>query len=53
MSHVSDSKLAINLDKTNIIKLKRNNSPQHPLTTGYDEKHRTERQYKSPWLTNC
>jgi hypothetical protein len=44
MSHIKskwiiDSKLTINLDKTNIFKLKGNNSPQHSLNTGSDGKH--------------
>ena len=43
MSHITDSELAINLENTNIIKLKRNSSPQHPLNTGYDEKHTDQR----------
>jgi hypothetical protein len=42
LSHVSkwftDNKLSLNLDKTNIIKFITNNSPQYPLSNGYNDK---------------
>jgi hypothetical protein len=42
LSHVSEwftaNKLALNLDKTNITKFMTNNSPQCPLSIGYNDK---------------
>jgi hypothetical protein len=39
------NKLALNLDKTNIIKFITNNSPQYALSIGYDEKYVEESVY--------
>jgi hypothetical protein len=33
------NKMALNLDKTNIIQLKTNNTPQYDLCIGYNEKY--------------
>jgi hypothetical protein len=33
------NKLTLNLDKTNIIKFITKNSPQFPISIGYDDKH--------------
>jgi hypothetical protein len=46
LSHLSKwftaNKLALSLDKTNIITLIRNNSPQYPLSIGYNDKYTEE-----------
>lgn len=43
LSHMSKSftanKLALNLNKTNVLKFITSNSPQYALTIGYDEKY--------------
>jgi hypothetical protein len=35
----ADNKLALNLDKRNIVKFITNNSPQYPLSIGYSDKY--------------
>jgi hypothetical protein len=56
LSHMSkwfsSNKLVLNLDKTNIIKLITNKSPQYDLNIGYDEKYKGMNKYKIPLFTN-
>jgi hypothetical protein len=47
------NKLALNLDKTSIIKFIMKNSPQHILSVGYKEKIcKRVSKYKIPWSTD-
>jgi hypothetical protein len=49
----SVNKLAVNFDKTNIIKFITKNSPQHTLSIGYQEKiYRRDSKYRVPWSTD-
>jgi hypothetical protein len=49
----SENKLSLNLDKTNVIKFKTNNSPQYLINIGYNDRYiRRGSKPKIPWLTN-
>jgi hypothetical protein len=46
------NKLALNLDKTNIITFITNNTPQYPLSIRYNDKYIEVSTHKIPSLTN-